>query len=213
MQAAQRMVFSAAVAHLVPRPHPKPKPKRKAPASGSPSPGPEALRPAKRAKAGGGVGKSGSAGVRPSAAAGGGGGGGAAPKASAAARGDAGLGPQLTPGSSPAAEGSGAGDVQPTLEQEGGDRHASQAQPDGEDGEAQPGKAAGGGKRRRREGDAGPGQESTAAMCGPAFPCTGLAATRAKFLGLSTSNSMVCWLLISTCVLAPLGRPLGKLPC
>lgn len=173
VQAARRLVFSAAAAHALPR---HPRGKRKAPASGSPSPGPETTRPAKRAKAAGRGAKSGSASRRPSAPAGGGGGG-VAPEANAAARGDAGLGPGFAAGSGEAGtEGGAAGDVQPILGPEGGDRHASPEQPDDVDGDAQPEKASGGVKRRRREGDAGAAQEPAAAMCGPALPCTGLAA-------------------------------------
>ena len=202
MQAARRLVFSAAAAHAVPRPH---RGKRKAPATGSPSPGPEAPRPAKRAKTAGRGANSGSDGTRPSAPAGGGGGS-AAPEANAAARGGAGLGPGLAPGSGEAAaEGDKAGDVEPQLGREGGDRHAPQEQPDDADGGAQPGKAAGGVKRRRREADAGVGQEPAAFMCGPAFPCTGLAATRAKCLILLISSSVlgcVGRLSLSMCIAA-----------
>lgn len=169
VQAARRLLFSAAAAHCTPRPH---RGKRKAPGPGGPSPGHEAPRPAKRPKPGGRGAKPGSAGKRPSAPAGS-----ASPEANAAAQGDAGSLLGLTPGpgeagaaGDTAAEGGEAGESK--LGREGGDGHASHEQPAERDADSKPRKAAGGAKRRHREGDADAAQEPATAMCGPAFSCT-----------------------------------------
>ena len=159
VQAARRLVFSAAAARVDARPR---RGKRKAPDSASPSPGPEVARPAKRPKAAGRGAKAGSAGKRVSAAAGGGSSG-ASPEPRAAAQGDAELGAGLAPGPGEAGAAGGTG-------AEGGE--ASDVQP-------KPTVGVAGAKRQRRGGDADAAQEPATAMCGPLFPCNGLAANHA----------------------------------